>query len=83
MILLYFKHGYKRTTHFMIMTLGKMTNMIFPVLKSLRFSGATTWNPIHKLGITKETSEFPSKIGLNNLFYWVHFEMVVTFLGDI
>ena len=25
---------------------------------SLRFSGATIWNSIHKLGITKETSEF-------------------------
>ena len=89
MILSDFKHGFKRTTHFIIITLAKNDQYHIPSFKSklgqssLIFSIAAIWNYIQKVGITKETSESPFSKRLKRCVYLVNFAMVITFLGDI
>ena len=89
MILSHFKHGLKRTTHFMIITLGKMTNITFLVLKPSSDNLASDFPvlqygiPFINLALQKKPANFPSQRRLNNFFYWEYFEMVITFLDDI
>ena len=90
MILSYLKHGLKKNNSFHDYNTRQKDQYHIPSFKtklgqsSLRFSGATIWNSIHKLGITKKNpANFPSQRRLNNFFYWEYFEMVITFLEDL